>query len=89
MDDESFRLDSIEFGDDRLRPEAMFVFGPAGLLGARNRITAEVPSGPDIEEALAIAAESAAADLHAWAKEAEDLAARTRAGGLRQPLAAP
>ncbi|GEM_PF-6241604 len=79
MSDE-FRLDSIEFGDLADNWFAHFSFGEP-----RRKLAAPLPPGVDIEQAIATAAESAAADLRAWAEEAEEFAATTRAGGLRQP----
>lgn len=77
-----FRLVSIEFDDPA--GVAHFAFGSADS-GGPYAIEVDLPDGaPNIEQAIAAAAESAAADFRAWAKEAEDLAAVARAGRLRQ-----
>lgn len=83
---EAFRLVTVEFAD-LFSPVASFAFG-AGRTGGSCEVALE-QGAANFEEAIAAAAEGAAADLRAWAQEAEDFAAATRAGGLLQPPPAP
>lgn len=85
---DEFRLVSIDFADDPMGA-ACFSFGPPDAGGPYSIEVDLDARAPDLEEALAMAAESAAADLRAWAQEAEDFAARARAGRLRQPQSSP
>lgn len=70
----SYRVASFAFGDDDNKPYT---------------ITTYLTEGLNLEEAIAEAAESAAADLRVWAQEAEDFAAAARAGSLRKPPTMP
>lgn len=79
--DDGFRLESVSFG--RL-PKAIFTFD-AGSPDGSKTLTFELTPDLDLEEAIAAAAEIAAADLRTWADEADELAASIRAGALRQP----
>lgn len=83
---ENFRLVTVEFAG-LVSPAATFAFG-AGPAGGSYEIALE-RGAANLEEAIAVAAESAAADLRAWAQEAEDFAAAARAGGLLQAPATP
>lgn len=77
----SFSIVDIEFSQSG--SIVRFEFG--GLY----RIVKTLSAGPDLEEAIAIAAEGAAVDLKRWAQDAEDFAAAARAGALRKPASPP
>ena len=78
-----FTLTAIEYPADfdggSRPPVAVFRFGDGFDMRQSLR------PGLDLEQAVAVAAEDAAADFHVWAQAAQYFAAAARAGALRTP----